>query len=72
MKRHLEAGDYDGEDDSSYTLAIVTKALVCSSSTSQTIKNLAITKLEAKAIKEGTLLFVCSTTAVDCDCYRSA
>ena len=53
LQGHLQAGTYDGEDDSSYTLAIVTKALVCSSSTSQAVKNMAITKLESKAINNG-------------------
>ena len=57
LQGHLQAGSYDGEDDSSYTLAIVTKALVCSSSTSQTVKNMAINKLESKAINNGNYLY---------------
>ena len=56
LQGHLQAGSYDGEDGSSYTLAIVTKALVCSSSTSQTVKNMAINKLESKAINNGNYL----------------
>ncbi len=51
LKEHLLKGDYD--NDSSYTVAIITYALVSSNSVDQATKDRAMADLEKLAITEG-------------------